>query len=151
MYQDVQATDKTVRDENIEKITEDITNYFVEKYGEEATEEKKTDIADSIHDLEKACVREMILEEHKRPDGRKIDEIRPLSCEVAVLPRVHGSAIFTRGQTQVMSVVTLGMKSEEQMLDGLDEETEKRYMHQYNFPSYSVGEARPSRGPGRRE
>ena len=151
MYQDVQATDKTIRDENIEKITEDITNYFVEKYGEEATEEKKTDIADSIHDLEKACVREMILEEHKRPDGRKIDEIRPLSCEVAVLPRVHGSAIFTRGQTQVMSVVTLGMKSEEQMLDGLDEETEKRYMHQYNFPSYSVGEARPSRGPGRRE
>ena len=151
MYQDVQATDKTVRDENIEKITEDIINYFVEKYGEEATEEKKTDIADSIHDLEKACVREMILEEHKRPDGRKIDEIRPLSCEVAVLPRVHGSAIFTRGQTQVMSVVTLGMKSEEQMLDGLDEETEKRYMHQYNFPSYSVGEARPSRGPGRRE
>lgn len=151
MYQDVQATDKTVRDENIEKITEDITNYFVEKYGEEATEEKKTDIADSIHDLEKACVREMILEEHKRPDGRKIDEIRPLSCEVGVLPRVHGSAIFTRGQTQVMSVVTLGMKSEEQMLDGLDEETEKRYMHQYNFPSYSVGEARPSRGPGRRE
>ncbi len=151
MYQDVQATDKTVRDENIEKITEDITNYFVEKYGEEVAEEKKTDIADSIHDLEKACVREMILEEHKRPDGRKIDEIRPLSCEVGLLPRVHGSAIFTRGQTQVMSVVTLGMKSEEQMLDGLDEEEAKRYMHQYNFPSYSVGEARPSRGPGRRE
>ena len=151
MYQDVQATDKTVRDENIEKITEDITNYFVEKYGEEVAEEKKTDIADSIHDLEKACVREMILEEHKRPDGRKIDEIRPLSCEVGFLPRVHGSAIFTRGQTQVMSVVTLGMKSEEQMLDGLDEEEAKRYMHQYNFPSYSVGEARPSRGPGRRE
>ena len=151
MYQDVQAIDKTVRDANIEKITEDITAYFVEKYGEEAAEEKKTDIADSIHDLEKACVREMILEEHKRPDGRKIDEIRPLSCEVGVLPRVHGSAIFTRGQTQVMSVVTLGMKSEEQMLDGLDEEESKRYMHQYNFPSYSVGEARPSRGPGRRE
>ena len=151
MYQDVQAIDKTVRDENMEKITEDITAYFVEKYGEEAAEEKKTDIADSIHDLEKACVREMILEEHKRPDGRKIDEIRPLSCEVNILPRVHGSAIFTRGQTQVMSIVTLGMKSEEQMLDGLDEEESKRYMHQYNFPSYSVGEARPSRGPGRRE
>ena len=151
MYEDVQATDKTVRDANIEKITEDITSYFVEKYGEEVAQEKKTDIADSIHDLEKACVREMILEEHKRPDGTKIDEIRPLSCEVGVLPRVHGSAIFTRGQTQVMSVVTLGMKSEEQMLDGLDEEESKRYMHQYNFPSYSVGEARPSRGPGRRE
>jgi len=151
MYQDVQATDKTVRDANIEKITEDITAYFVEKYGEESTEEKKTDIADSVHDLEKACVREMILEEHKRPDGRKIDEIRPLSCEVGVLPRVHGSAIFTRGQTQVMSIVTLGTNSEAQELDGLDEEESKRYMHQYNFPSYSVGEARPSRGPGRRE
>jgi polyribonucleotide nucleotidyltransferase len=93
----------------------------------------------------------MILEEQKRPDGRKIDEIRPLSCEVGLLPRVHGSALFTRGQTQVMSVVTLGMASEEQELDGIDEETSKRYMHQYNFPSYSVGEARPSRGPGRRE
>ena len=146
MYQDVQATDKTVRDANIEKITEDITAYFVEKYGEEAAEEKKTDIADSVHDLEKACVREMILEEHKRPDGRKIDEIRPLSCEVGVLPRVHGSAIFTRGQTQVMSIVTLGTSSEAQELDGLDEETTKRYMHQYNFPAYSVGEARTSRG-----
>ena len=151
MYQDVQATDKTVRDANIEKITEDITAYFVEKYGEESAEEKKTDIADSVHDLEKACVREMILEEHKRPDGRKIDEIRPLSCEVGVLPRVHGSAIFTRGQTQVMSIVTLGTNSEAQELDGLDEETTKRYMHQYNFPAYSVGEARTSRGPGRRE
>ena len=151
MYQDVQATDKTIRDANIEKITEDITAYFVEKYGEESAEEKKTAIADSVHDLEKACVREMILEEHKRPDGRKIDEIRPLSCEVGVLPRVHGSAIFTRGQTQVMSIVTLGTSSEAQELDGLDEETTKRYMHQYNFPAYSVGEARTSRGPGRRE
>ena len=151
MYQDVQAQDKEVRDANIDKITEDITTYVSEKYGEEAVEERKIDIADSVHDLEKACVREMILEEHKRPDGRKIDEIRPLSCEVGVLPRVHGSAIFTRGQTQVMSIVTLGMKSEEQILDGIDEETGKRYMHQYNFPSYSVGEARPSRGPGRRE
>ena len=151
MYQDVQATDKEVRDQNIDKITEDITAYVVEKYGEGADEERKSDIADSVHDLEKACVREMILEEHKRPDGRKIDEIRPLSCEVGLLPRVHGSALFTRGQTQVMSIVTLGMKSEEQMLDGIDEEDAKRYMHQYNFPSYSVGEARPSRGPGRRE
>ncbi|MCI9177717.1 MAG: polyribonucleotide nucleotidyltransferase [Clostridia bacterium] len=151
MYKEVQAVDKTVRDANVEKITEDINNYFLEKYGEEALEEKKRDIADSIHDLEKVCVRQMILEEHKRPDGRKIDEIRPLSCEVGLLPRVHGSGIFTRGQTQVMSIVTLGMKSEEQMLDGLDEEEAKRYMHQYNFPSYSVGEARPSRGPGRRE
>ncbi len=151
MYQDVQATDKQVRDENVDKITEDINAYVAEKYGEEALEERKMEIADSIHDLEKACVRELILKEHKRPDGRKIDEIRALSCEVGVLPRTHGSAIFTRGQTQVMSIVTLGMTSEEQMLDGIDEEDSKRYMHQYNFPSYSVGEARPSRGPGRRE
>ena len=93
----------------------------------------------------------MIYNEHKRPDGRKIDEIRPLSCEVGLLPRVHGSALFTRGQTQVLSVATLGMVSEEQDLDGIDTQEHKRYMHQYNFPSYSVGEARPSRGPGRRE
>ncbi len=151
MYQDVQAPDKDTRDANMTKLAEEINNYWLEKYGEEKCEEDKRDIADSIHDLEKACVREMILKEHKRPDGRKIDELRPLSCEVAVLPRVHGSAIFTRGQTQAMSIVTLGMKSEEQILDGVDEETGKRYMHQYNFPSYSVGEARPSRGPGRRE
>ena len=151
MYNDVQAQDKEVRDANMEALATDIQNYFVEKYGEEETENKSADIAASIHDLEKQCVREMILKEHKRPDGRKIDEIRPLSCEVGVLPRVHGSAIFTRGQTQVLSVVTLGTKSEEQELDGLDEEESKRYMHQYNFPSYSVGEARPSRGPGRRE
>ena len=151
MYKDVQAIDKEVRDENIAKITEDILSYFVEKYGEEETENKKQDIADSIHDLEKKCVREMILEEHKRPDGRGLTDLRPLSCEVGVLPRVHGSAIFTRGQTQVLSVATLGMKSEKQMLDGIDEEESKRYMHQYNFPAYSVGEARPSRGPGRRE
>ena len=151
MYQDVQAKDKETRDENMDKITEDITNYVIEKYGEEALETRKQDIADTVHDLEKECVREMIYVEHKRPDGRKIDELRPLSCEVGILPRVHGSAIFTRGQTQAMSIVTLGMKSEEQMLDGVDEENSKRYMHQYNFPSYSVGEARPSRGPGRRE
>ena len=151
MYQDVQAVDKEVRDANMDKLAEDIQAYFVKKYGEEETEAKSTEIANSIHDLEKECVREMIFKEHKRPDGRRIDEIRPLSCEVGVLPRVHGSAIFTRGQTQVLSVVTLGTKSEEQELDGLDEEESKRYMHQYNFPSYSVGEARPSRGPGRRE
>ena len=151
MYKDVQATDKETRDANIEKITEDIQNFYIEKHGEEEAEAHKADLAGTVHDLEKQCVREMIFNEHKRPDGRKIDEIRPLSCEVGVLPRVHGSAIFTRGQTQVLSIVTLGTKSEEQSLDGLDEEDSKRYMHQYNFPSYSVGEARPSRGPGRRE
>ncbi len=151
MYVDVQAQDKEVRDANIDKMTEDVILYFTEKYGEEKVEEMKSDILESIHKLEKLCVREMIFVEHKRPDGRSLTDLRPLSCEVGVLPRVHGSAIFTRGQTQVMSIVTLGMKSEEQMLDGIDEEESKRYMHQYNFPSYSVGEARPSRGPGRRE
>ena len=151
MYQDVQAVDKEIRDENIDKITEDITTYLTEKYGEEFVEERKQEIGEIIYKLEKKCVRKMIYEEHKRPDGRKIDEIRPLSCEVGILPRTHGSALFTRGQTQVMSVATLGMLSEAQMLDGLDEEHEKRYMHQYNFPAYSVGEARTSRGPGRRE
>ena len=151
MYKDVQAVDKEVRDTNMDKLTEDIVAYFTEKYGEEETAEKMYDISTSIHDLEKKCVREMIYNEHKRPDGRKIDEIRPLSCEIDLIPRVHGSAMFTRGQTQVLSIATLGMASEEQILDGIDEETGKRYMHQYNFPSYSVGEARPSRGPGRRE
>ena len=135
----------------MDKLQEDVIAYYTEKYGEEIAEERKTDIADSLYKLEKKCVRKMILEEHKRPDGRKIDEIRPLSCEVGVLPRVHGSALFTRGQTQVLSVATLGMTSEEQILDGLDTEESKRYIHHYNFPAYSVGEARASRGPGRRE
>lgn len=151
MYEDVQEAQKEVRDANMDKITEDIVAYYTEKYGEEKTQQDMYHIKTSIHDLEKKCVREMIYKEHKRPDGRKLDEIRALSCEVGMLPRVHGSAIFTRGQTQVMSIVTLGMVSEEQTLDGIDEETGKRYMHQYNFPAYSVGEARPSRGPGRRE
>ncbi len=151
MYKDVQAQDKEVRDANMDKLAEDVTAYYVEKYGEEKAEEVKQDIADSLYKLEKKCVRKMIFEEHKRPDGRAIDEIRPLSCEVGLLPRTHGSAMFTRGQTQVLSIATLGMVNEEQKLDGLDEEETKRYMHQYNFPAYSVGEARPSRGPGRRE
>ena len=120
-------------------------------YGEDAEEEHAFDIAQSIHDLEKKCVRKMILTEHKRPDGRAIDEVRPLSAEVHLLPRVHGSGLFSRGQTQVLTIATLGTKQDEQLLDGIDEETSKRYMHQYNFPGYSVGEAKPSKGPGRRE
>ncbi len=147
----IQAVDKEVRDDNIDKLTDEVVEYYTNKYGEEAAEEKMPDLATSIHDLEKKCVRAMIYNEHRRPDGRKIDEIRPLSCEVGLLPRVHGSALFTRGQTQVLSVATLGTVSEEQTFDGIDTEDHKRYMHQYNFPSYSVGEARPSRGPGRRE
>ncbi len=151
MYIDVQAVDKEVRDSNMDKLAKDVEQYFIEKYGQEETDLKKQNIVDSLYKLEKKCVRKMILEEHKRPDGRKLDEIRPLSCEVGILPRVHGSALFTRGQTQVLSIATLGMVSEEQSLDGIVEEQSKRYMHHYNFPSYSVGEARPSRGPGRRE
>lgn len=151
MYNDVQEVDKTVRDENVDKIKEEVMEYLINELGEEAVEERKQEIGEILYKLEKRCVRKMILEEHKRPDGRKLDEIRPLSCEVGLLPRVHGSAIFTRGQTQVLSIATLGMVSEEQILDGLDEQTSKRYIHQYNFPGYSVGEAKTSRGPGRRE
>ncbi len=151
MYNAIQEEDKVDRDVNISNLTEKIETEYLEKYGEEQFEAKKQDIADSIYKLEKKCVREMILKEHKRVDGRGLDDIRPLSCEVGLLPRVHGSAMFTRGRTQVLSVATLGMKSEEQLLDGLDEEESKRYMHHYNFPAYSVGEARASRGPGRRE
>ena len=151
MKEKVQEKDKETRDNNIAELTEKISNAYTEKYGEEAFEENKQQIGEAIYKLEKKCVRDMIFYEHKRVDGRKIDEIRPLSCEIDLLPRVHGSALFTRGQTQVLSVTTLGMISEEQTLDGLDNEESKRYMHQYNFPAYSVGEARPSRGPGRRE
>ena len=151
MYNGVQEQDKEIRNNNVDKIAEEIKNLAIEMYGENAEEEHGFDISTSVHDLVKACVRKMILEEHKRPDGRQIDEVRPLSAEVGLLPRTHGSALFSRGQTQVLSVVTLGTKADEQILDGLDEEESKRYMHQYNFPSYSVGEARPSKGPGRRE
>ena len=151
MKEKVQEKDKETRDNNIAELTEKISNAYAEKFGEEAFEENKQQIGEAIYKLEKKCVGDMIFYEHKRVDGRKIDEIRPLSCEIDLLPRVHGSALFTRGQTQVLSVTTLGMISEEQTLDGLDNEESKRYMHQYNFPAYSVGEARPSRGPGRRE
>ena len=151
MYEGVQEQDKEIRNDNVDKIAEEIKNLAIEMYGEDAEEEHAFDIATSVHDLEKACVRKMILKENKRPDGRKIDEIRPLHAEVGLLPRTHGSALFSRGQTQVLSVVTLGTKEDEQILDGLDTETSKRYMHQYNFPGYSVGEAKPSKGPGRRE
>ena len=151
MKQAVQEKDKTLRDQNIDELTEKITNAYTEKYGEEAAEEHKGDIGEAIYKVEKQCVRDLIFYEHKRVDGRALDEIRPLSCEVGLLPRTHGSALFTRGQTQVMSVATLGMISEEQKLDGIDLEESKRYIHHYNFPAYSVGEARPSRGPGRRE
>ena len=151
MYQSVLAEDKLERDEKISKLTEDVNEWYKEKFGEEKFEEDKIKISDALYKLEKKTVRKMILEEHKRVDGRGIYDIRPLSCGVDIIPRVHGSGLFSRGRTQVLSITTLGMKNEEQILDGLDNETSKRYMHQYNFPGYSVGEAKTSRGPGRRE
>ncbi len=151
MKADVQTADKPERDAKIDQFTVDVENWYAEKFGEEKLEEDKKAIADAIYKLEKKTVRKLILEEQKRVDGRGIYDIRPLSCEVGVLPRTHGSAVFSRGRTQVMSIVTLGTASEEQTLDGLDNEDSKRYIHHYNFPGYSVGEAKASRGPGRRE
>ena len=151
MKTDVQDKDKTVIDSRMDILAEDVKTYLTEKYGEEFVTEHSQEIGEVLYKLEKKTVRNLIFDEHKRVDGRALDEIRPLSCEIDLLPRVHGSGMFTRGQTQVLTVATLGMISEEQMLDGIDEEQSKRYMHQYNFPPYSVGEARTSRGPGRRE
>ena len=152
MKQDVQTPDKIERDDKIAKFTADVQAWYSEKYGEEALADKKSAINDAIYKLEKKTVRKLILDEGKRVDGRGIDDIRPLSCEVGLIPRVHGSAMFNRGRTQVLSIATLGMISEGQIIDGLDtDETTNRYMHHYNFPGYSVGEAKTSRGPGRRE
>jgi polyribonucleotide nucleotidyltransferase len=146
MRQAVLATDKQVRDNAITQLTEDIQQHFAETFPE-----MESKIAEAVYMLEKKVVREYILEEGKRVDGRRLDEIRPLSAEVSVLPRTHGSGLFQRGQTQVLTTLTLGGIGEVQMLDGVDLEEEKRYMHHYNFPGYSVGEAKTSRGPGRRE
>ena len=137
---------KQVREENIRQITEQLEEAFAEK------EEWLEVLDEAIYQYQKKTVRKMILKDHKRPDGRAMDQIRPLAAEVDIIPRVHGSAMFTRGQTQICDVVTLAPLSEVQRIDGLDEnEVNKRYMHHYNFPSYSVGETKPSRGPGRRE
>ena len=151
MRETVLVPDKIERDDAVAALTEEIMQYFADTKGEDFVEENGMAINEAVYKLEKYTVRGLIFNEHKRVDGRGLDEIRPLSCEVGLIPRVHGSAMFTRGRTQVMSIATLGMVSEQQMLDGIDDETEKRYMHQYNFPPYSVGEARTSRGPGRRE
>ncbi len=147
----VQEIDKETRDNNVAKVTAEIEEYLKGKHSEEEFEPIKKMLGEAVYKLEKKTVRHMILEEQKRVDGRAIDEIRPLSAEIDILPRTHGSAMFTRGQTQVLSITTLGTVADEQELDGLDEEESKRYIHHYNFPPYSVGEARPSRGPGRRE
>lgn len=138
--------DKLTRQEKIDNFKATAKEIFLEKYPE-----NEADIEDALYYIIKEKVRENILVRGIRPDNRTIDEIRKITCEVGMLPRTHGSAIFTRGQTQVLTVATLGVASDEQTLDGISEETSKRYMHHYNFPSYSVGETRPSRGPGRRE
>ena len=138
--------EKQVREENIRQITAKLEEAFAEN------EEWLAVLGEAIYQYQKKTVRKMILKDHKRPDGRAINQIRPLSAEVDLIPRVHGSAMFTRGQTQICNVTTLAPLSESQKIDGLDEnEVSKRYMHHYNFPAYSVGETKPSRGPGRRE
>ena len=138
---------KQVREENIRQIKEKLEERYAEKH-----EDWLPLIDDAVYKFQKKTVRKMILKDHKRPDGRAINEIRPLAAEIDLLPRVHGSGMFTRGQTQIMTITTLAPLSEAQKIDGLDANiTSKRYMHHYNFPSYSVGETKPSRGPGRRE
>ena len=146
MEEAVFTDEKQVREENIRKITEKLEEAFAEN------EEWLGMLGEAVYQYQKKTVRKMILKDHKRPDGREITQIRPLAAEVDLIPRVHGSAMFTRGQTQICTVTTLAPLSEMQRIDGLDEnEVNKRYMHHYNFPSYSVGETKPSRGPGRRE
>lgn len=146
MEEAVFTDDKQTREENIRVITDKLEEAFADN------EEWLGVLGEAVYQYQKKTVRKMILKDHKRPDGRAIDQIRPLSAEVDLIPRVHGSAMFTRGQTQICTVTTLAPLSDAQRLDGLDEqETSKRYMHHYNFPSYSVGETKPSRGPGRRE
>ncbi len=146
MEEAVFSDDKQVREENIRKVTEKLEEAFADN------EEWLAILGEAIYQYQKKTVRKMILKDHKRPDGRQITEIRPLAAEVDLIPRVHGSAMFTRGQTQICTITTLAPLSEKQKVDGLDIfTTEKRYMHHYNFPSYSVGETKPSRGPGRRE
>ena len=146
MEEAVFTDDKQTREKNLEEIKAMLTEHYAEN------EEWLPLIGEALYKFEKKTVRKMILKDHKRPDGRAITEIRPLAAEIDLLPRVHGSAMFTRGQTQICTVTTLAPLSEAQRIDGLDEaETSKRYMHHYNFPSYSVGETKPSRGPGRRE
>lgn len=139
-------SDKLSRDADISAIKEETIAHFAEEYPDAVKE-----IAQILYHIEKGIVRHMITHEKIRPDGRALDEVRPVSCEVGILPRVHGSGLFTRGQTQVLTVTTLGAIGDEQIIDGLGPETTKHYLHHYNFPGYSVGEARPMRSPGRRE
>ena len=140
--------DKNIREDRLNAVYADVEAYIAEKYPEQ---DRKAEMGECLYKLQKFVVRRWLLDEGKRVDGRKLDEIRPLASEVGILPRTHGSALFTRGQTQVLTIATLGLVGEQQLLDGIDDEEFKRYMHHYNMPSYSVGETKPSRGPGRRE
>ena len=151
MTEALKTAEKLEREAKIDQVKEETHLFFQEKLGEEEYALRIKDIAEVLDGIIKDTVRQMIIEEGIRVDGRKLDEIRPISSEVGILPRAHGSGLFTRGQTQVLSVATLGRGSEEQILDGLGEEETKRYIHHYNFPAFSVGEVRPVRGPGRRE
>ncbi|MFZ5352027.1 MAG: polyribonucleotide nucleotidyltransferase [Bacillota bacterium] len=146
MLDAIRTVEKQERQENIEKVNEEVMAHFAEIFPE-----KEKDIGEVLYSILKEQVRKLITEEGIRPDDRKLDEIRPISCEVGILPRVHGSGLFTRGQTQALTVATLGALGDVQVLDGLSEEEAKRYMHHYNFPPYSVGETKFMRGPGRRE
>lgn len=147
----VTHADKQQREAQVQALRERLNEAYQEAFGAEAFEEHKKDIANVFDRVLKEEVRRMITEKGMRPDGRRLDEIRPIWCEVGFLPRVHGSGIFTRGQTQVATICTLGLKSDEQILDDLGFEDRKRYIHHYNFPGFSVGETRPMRSPGRRE
>lgn len=140
------SNDKKVRDEQLKPVYKRVHEHFAEIYPD-----SEAQIDACMYKAQKNIVRRWLLDEQKRVDGRKMDEIRPLAAEVSILPRVHGSGLFTRGQTQVLTVATLGPVSDQQVLDGIDGDEEKRYMHHYNFPAFSVGETKPSRGPGRRE
>jgi len=142
----IDTDDKRIRDERMKVLTDEVMEYLGEEYAD-----REAELGEIFYKIQKEIVRKWLYEDHKRVDGRAIDEIRPLSASVGILPRTHGSGLFSRGQTQVLTIATLGAVSESQTIDGLDEEVSKRYMHHYNFPSYSVGETKPSRGPGRRE
>lgn len=149
-YDDIKTAlitdDKDIRDKNIAEVTTKIKEHFAEKYPD-----NDADFADAVYKLEKTIVRKMLIDDHQRVDGRGLDEIRPLHAEAGLIPRVHGSGLFSRGQTQVLTIATLAPISEKQIFDGVDEEESRRYMHHYNMPPYSVGEAKSARGAGRRE
>jgi polyribonucleotide nucleotidyltransferase len=146
----LQTKDKAERGEQVSSVREEVVNHFEEQFSDEETDKLKV-VKDTLDKIAKESIRELALEDGKRIDGRGLNEVRPISSQIGLLPRAHGSGVFTRGQTQAMSVVTLGAVGEEQVLDGLEEEDSKRYMHHYNFPPYSVGETNPLRSPGRRE